>query len=106
MGYVYRQKAIPQLANLLLFGDIPSGEVFYINADNLPSGGQDGIRRILFNDNSVSKTLLQLIKEKNVEEGKSPATRADLRFALGPDGQILVLNKGDGIVRLFVPDGA
>ncbi len=106
MGYVYRQKAIPQLANLLLFGDIPSGEVFYINADNLPRGGQDGIRRILFNDNSVSKTLLQLIKEKNVEEGKSPATRADLRFGLGPDGQILVLNKSDGIVRLFVPEGA
>lgn len=54
----------------------------------------------------MSKTLLQLIKEKNVEQGKSPATRADLRFGLGPDGQILVLNKGDGIVRLLVPDGA
>jgi len=106
MGYVYRQKAIPQLANLLLFGDIPSGEVFYINADNLPRGGQDGIRRILFNNSGVSKTLLQLIKEKNVEQGKPPAARADLRFGLGPDGQILVLNKGDGIVRLLVPDGA
>jgi Glucose / Sorbosone dehydrogenase len=106
MGYVYRQKAIPQLANLLLFGDIPSGEVFYLNADNLPKGGQDAIRRILFSHNGVSKTLLQLIKDKNVEQGKSPVTRADLRFGLGPDGQILLLNKGDGIVRLLVPDGA
>jgi len=105
MGYVYRQKAIPQLANLLLFGDIPSGEIFYVNADKLPNGGQDAIRRILFNDNSVSKTLLQLIKEKNVEQGKPPTTRADLRFGRGPDGQIFVLNKGDGIVRLLVPDG-
>ncbi len=105
MGFSYREKVIPHLANLLLFGDIPSGEVFYIDADKLPSGGQDSIRRILFNDNNVSKTLLQLIKEKNVEEGKSPATRADLRFGLGPDGQIMVLNKGDGMVRLLVPDG-
>ncbi len=105
MGFIYRDKVIPHLANLLLFGDIPSGEVFYIDADKLPSGGQDSIRRILFNDNNVSKTLLQLIKEKNVEEGKSPATRADLRFGLGPDGQIMVLNKGDGMVRLLVPDG-
>jgi len=105
MGYVYRQQAIPQLANLLLFGDIPSGEIFYINADKLPNGGQDAIRRILFNDDGVSKTLLQLIKEKNVEQGKPPTTRADLRFGMGPDGQIFVLNKGDGIVRLLVPDG-
>ncbi len=105
MGFIYREKVIPHLANLLLFSDIPSGEVFYIDADKLPSGGQDSIRRILFNDNNVSKTLLQLIKEKNVEEGKSPATRADLRFGLGPDGQIMVLNKGDGMVRLLVPDG-
>ena len=105
MGYVYRQQAIPQLANLLLFGDIPSGEIFYINADKLPNGGQDAIRRILFNDNGVSKTLLQLIKEKNVEQGKPPTARADLRFGMGPDGQIFVLNKGDGIVRLLVPDG-
>ena len=104
MGYVYRQQAIPQLTNLLLFGDIPSGEIFYVNADKLPNGGQDAIRRILFNDNSVSKTLLQLIKEKNAQQGKPAATRADMRFGLGPDGQIFVLNKGDGIIRLLVPD--
>jgi hypothetical protein len=106
MGYVYRRNAIPQLTNLLLFGDIPSGEIFYVNADNLPRGGQDGIRRILFNDGGTSKTLLQLIKEKNLQQGKSEATRADLRFGLGPEGQIFVLNKADGVVRLLVPDGS
>ena len=41
MGVVYRQKAIPQLANLLIFGDNPSGEIFYVSADNLPNGGQE-----------------------------------------------------------------
>ena len=82
---VYRQNEIPQLADLLLFGDNPSGEVFSVRADQLPSGGQDGIRRILFNHDGDAKTLLQLIQEKNRAQGKSPARRADLRFGTGPD---------------------
>jgi hypothetical protein len=104
MGPVYRQTAIKQLANLVLFGDNPSGEVFYVNADNLPKGGQDAIRRVLFNDQGSAKTLLQLIKEKNAAQGKTPATRADLRFGSGPNGQVFLLNKRDGVIRLLVPD--
>jgi hypothetical protein len=104
VGAVYRRTAIKQLANLLVFGDIPSGEAFYVGADNLPKGGQHAIRRILFVDNGVAKTLLQIIQGTNVKQGKTPATRADLRFGAGPDGQIFLLNKGDGIIRLLVPD--
>jgi hypothetical protein len=103
IGSVYRQTAIKQLTNLLIFGDIPSGEVFYISADKLPKGGQDAIRRILFNDNGVAKTFLQIIKDTNVKQGKMPVSRADLRFGMGPNGQIFTLNKGDGIIRLLVP---
>ena len=102
-GLVYRNTRIPQLTNLLIFGDNPSGEIFYVNADNLPKGGQDSIRRILLNDNGVSKTFLQVIKEKNAAQGKPAATRADLRFGEGPDGQIFLLNKRDGTIRLLVP---
>ena len=104
--HVYRDDAIPQLANLVLFADQPSGEIFYIQADNLPAGGQDAIRRILLNSGGEAKTLLQVIQEKNAEQGRSPATRADLRFGPGPDDQVFLLNKRDGIVRLLVPDGA
>lgn len=104
MGAAYRQTAIKQLSNLLIFGDIPSGEIFYVSADNLPKGGQDPIRRILLNDGGTPKTLLDLIKTSNAKQGKQPATRADLRFGVGQDGQIFLLNKGDGIVRLLVPD--
>lgn len=104
VGSVYRRTAIKQLSNLLVFGDIPSGEAFYINADNLPKGGQDALRRILFNDKGVAKTLLKIIQDTNVKQGKMPATRADLRFGAGPDGQIFLLNKGDGVIRLLVPD--
>ncbi len=101
--HVYRDGAIPQLANLVLFADQPSGEIFYIQADDLPNGGQDAIRRILLNDAGRAKTLLQVIQEKNADQGRSPASRADLRFGPGPDGQVFLLNKYDGIIRLLVP---
>jgi hypothetical protein len=87
----------------LIFGDNPSGEIFYVNADSPPKGGQDAIRRVLFDDRGTSKTLLQLIKEKNTAQGKPPASRADLRFGEGPDGKIFILNKQDGVIRLLVP---
>jgi hypothetical protein len=102
MGVVYRRKEIPQLANLLIFGDNPSGEVFYVSADKLPGGGQDAIRRILFNDKGETKTLLKLIQEKNVAQGKQPSTRADLRFGEGPNGEVFILNKRDGVIRQIV----
>ena len=100
---VYRDDAVPQLANLVLFGDSPSGEVFYVPADDLPEGGQDAMRRVLFRDGAETKTLLQLIQEKNVSQGRTPATRVDIRFGTGPDGQILLLNKHDGVIRRLVP---
>ena len=99
---VYRGSAIPQLRNRILFGDMPSGEVFHISADNIAANGQDHIRRVLFNSNGEAKTLLQLIREKNTQQGKQPASRADLRFGTGPDDQVFLLNKADGVVRLLV----
>jgi hypothetical protein len=86
----------------MIFGDNPSGEVFYVQADKLPQGGQDAIRRILFNQNGEAKTLLELVQDKNTKQGKQPAPRADLRFGYGPNGQLFVLNKHDGVIRLLV----
>ena len=100
--YVYREKAIKSLTDMLIFGDNPSGEIFYLNADKLPKGGQN-FHRILFNDKGEAKTLLQLIREKNTLQRREPTTRADLRMGVGPDGQLFVLNKHDGIIRLLVP---
>ena len=100
---IYRQAAVKPLQNLLIFGDNPSGQIFYVSADDLPNGGQAAVRQILFNDNGTRKTLLQLIAEKNTQQGREPAARADLRFGEGPQGQIFVMNKRDGIIRLIVP---
>jgi glucose/arabinose dehydrogenase len=99
---VYRSPSIPQLRNRILFGDMPSGEVFHVSADETAANGQDHIRRVLFNTSGDAKTLLQLIREKNAQQGKQPAARADLRFGTGPDDQVFLLNKADGVVRVLV----
>lgn len=103
---VYREPAIQQLQNKLVFGDNPSGEIFYIDADAQNNGGQSSIRRILLNNDGEQKNLLQIIQEKNAELGQDVAQRADLRFGYGPSGQIFLLNKHDGIIRLLVSGSA
>jgi glucose/arabinose dehydrogenase len=100
---VYRGNQIPQIANLVLFTDMPSGEIFYFSADKLPNGGQDAIRRVILRSNGADKTMLQLIQEKNTAQGRMPATRSDLRLSMGPNNQVLLLNKGDGIIRALAP---
>jgi hypothetical protein len=100
---VYRNGPITQLRNRILFGDMPSGEVLHVSADDTQAAGQDHIRRVLFNANGGAKTYLQLIREKNSQQGKTPAARADLRFGTGPDDQVFLLNKADGVIRLLLP---
>ncbi len=105
--YAYRDKTVPQLTDKLIFGDNPSGELFYVDADALPKGGQN-FHRVLFADAAGAaagqpKTLLQIIQQKNEQQGKKPATRADLRMGMGPNGQLFLLNKRDGVIRLVMP---
>jgi hypothetical protein len=100
--YAYRDKTVPQLTDKLIFGDNPSGEIFYVDADALPNGGQN-FHRILFKSAGGTKTLLELIKERNTQQGRMPATRADLRMGMGPNGQLFILNKRDGVIRLVTP---
>jgi hypothetical protein len=100
---LYRGKEIPQLSNLLIFTDLPSGEMFYVSADKLPPGGQDAIRRIAIGTEGDFKTMLQVVQAKNQAQGKKPATRVDLRVIGGPANQIFLLNKSDGVIRVIVP---
>jgi hypothetical protein len=79
---------------MVIWGDNPSGEIFATPADDLPNGGQDSIRRVLFNDEGQARTLLQLV-QKHAPDASQP----DLRIGTGPEGAVLVLNKADGIVR-------
>jgi hypothetical protein len=101
--HVYREDDIEQLEDLILFGDFPTGEIFYVSADDPPDGGQDPIRRVLLDDGGEAKTFLQIVQEKTRSQGREEATRTDMRFGAGPDGQLLLLNKADGTIRLLVP---
>ena len=100
---VYRSSRVPQLNGRLLFGDMPSGELFHVSADDLPKGGQDAIRRLLFVTaaGAAPRTILQIIQEKNRAQGKTVAERADMRFDVNAAGQIFVLNKADGTIRVI-----
>lgn len=100
---VYRGTQVPQLNGRLLFGDMPSGEMFHVSADRLPNGGQDPIRRVLFRTapDAAPRTFLQIVQAKNTAQGKPPATRADLRFDVTSSGRIFVLNKQDGVIRVI-----
>jgi glucose/arabinose dehydrogenase len=91
---VYRGSAVRPIANMVLWGDNPSGEIWAVPADDLPNGGQAAIRRVLFNDGGEAKNLVALIR-KTVPD----ATQADMRLGTGPNGTVYVLNKMDGIVR-------
>ena len=66
-------------------------------------GGEEGVRRILLNDDGQAKTLLQLVREKTQAQGREPADNVDLRIGTGPDGRVFLLNKFDGTIRMLVP---
>lgn len=102
---VYRATGVPALKDLLIFGDNPTGEIFYVKADAPPSQGSSAIRRILFKVGNEQRTLLQVVNDKLKEQGKSAAQRIDLRFGFGPKQEIFVMNKRDGVIRLIVRDG-
>ena len=102
---VYRGREIKQLTDLMIFGDLTSGEIFYAKANGPLNGGPNAIRRILLNEGGKQKTLLQVVNDKLASQNKRAASRADLRFGFGPQGQIFVMNKHDGVIRLLVPNG-
>lgn len=99
----YRDGAIPQLRDRVIWGDLPSGEVFHVPADGLQGGGQASVRRVLFRGAGGTSTLLELVQAKNAEQGREPTRRADLHFGRGPAGRVFLLNKWDGVIREIRP---
>ncbi|MCC7044745.1 MAG: PQQ-dependent sugar dehydrogenase [Acidobacteria bacterium] len=100
---VYREGPLTLLRNKMIFGDIAGGEILYVDADNLPPGGNRTIRRILLNDGGTPRPLLQIVRAKNESRGRPTGGRADLRFGFGAEGQVFILNKHDGVIRQIEP---
>jgi hypothetical protein len=54
-------------------------------------------------DKGTPKNLLTVLRDRASANGARQPPRADLRFGTGPDNQVFLLNKQDGVVRLLTP---
>ena len=97
MGGVARGNVPPALKGKLIFGDIATGRVFALDPESW-GGGPDAIRSLRLSINGVEKSFFQQIIGT---PGLSHLTRADLRFGSDNTGRMFLLNKWDGIIRVF-----
>ena len=87
-GFEYAGSAIPQLRGKFLFGDIPTGRLFYINVADVKQGRQAPIKEWRVSLNGTTQSLTQLCG----------TSRVDLHFAKDPQGELYILTKPDGKV--------
>src|SRR5450432_213814 len=91
-GFEYQGRAIPQLRGKYLFGDIPTGRLFYLNTEDLQPGKLAPIKEWFVSLNGKRLTLREVCGQN----------RVDLRFARDEKGEIFIFTKPDGkIYRLF-----
>lgn len=109
-GPIYRGAAIPALYGTMLFADFATnpGPIFAVSVDDLTerddftnlanfSGGRLApFEEVLIRDAGADKTFRQFLRDANGSPGIS---RTDLRWGVGADGEIYLLNKRDGMVR-------
>ena len=92
-GPVYQGCRNPELDGLFLFGDIPTGRVFHTAADSLQIGSQGLIQELTLTSGRQETTLADLADH----------SRVDLRFGFDLEGDVYVLTKADGKVRMLAP---
>ncbi|MEO6733223.1 MAG: PQQ-dependent sugar dehydrogenase [Ferruginibacter sp.] len=91
-GFEYWGTAIPQLKGKFLFGDIPSGRLFYMDMPDVKQGKQATIKEWKITMNGGSTTLLKLCGDE----------RVDLHFGRDSRGELYILTKADGKVYKLV----
>jgi hypothetical protein len=96
-GFVYRGSLLPSLYGHYVFGDLVNGRIFHVEAADLVDGSQAAIEELTLLRDGVETTLLALLGND---------FRADLRFGIDEAGEIYVLTKRDGMVRMLVPEPA
>lgn len=87
-GYEYGGKTVPQLKGKFMFGDIPSGRLFYINMHDIQQGKRATIYEWSITINNIPQTLKKMCG----------SDRVDLRFGRDAQGELYVLTKADGIL--------
>jgi glucose/arabinose dehydrogenase/cytochrome c2 len=93
-GYEYWGNKLPELKGKLLFGDIPSGRLFYVDMADLKLGKQAPIHEWKISMNGSEKTLKELCG----------SDRVDLHFGRDSKGELYILTKADGRVYKLVSE--
>jgi cytochrome c2 len=90
-GFEYEGQAIPEFRGKYLFGDIPTGRLFYINLSEMNSGHPANIKEWFVSLNGKRLTLRAICGQN----------RVDLRFGKDEKGEMYIFTKPDGkIYRL------
>ncbi len=107
LAEVVRGSGIGALDGNLLLGDFPTGMIFYAPTDpTVPAegAGQDPLAQLIMVDEGGNTVqLLDLINDVRGDRGLTAQTRTDLRFSMGTAGEVYILNKHDGVIRVLTP---
>jgi glucose/arabinose dehydrogenase len=87
-GFEYTGKTIPQLKGKFLFGDIPSGRLFYFDMNDVKPGSIAKIKEWKVSIDGFVKKLSELCGNE----------RVDLHFGRDAHGELYLLTKADGKV--------
>ncbi len=93
-GYEYHGKAVPALRGKYVFGDIPTGRLFYINIADIRQGRLAIVKEWFVSMKSKRVTLHDLCGQD----------RVDLRLATDAQGEIILSTKADGKIYRVVKD--
>ena len=91
-GFEYWGSTLAQLKGKYLFGDIPSGRLFFIEMADVKQGKQATIKEWKISINGIQKTLKDLCG----------TDRVDLHFGRDAKGELYILTKADGKVYKLV----
>ncbi|MDB6064531.1 MAG: hypothetical protein JWR26_739 [Pedosphaera sp.] len=130
-GFVYRGTLMPALYGKYVFGDITTGRLFYCDLAEMIAADDGvrltmavpHELQIVFN--GVKRRVFDVLSDKYHQKGGTSTAalpggcgglttggndpegipygcgRADIRFALGGDGELYLLSKSDGMIRKF-----
>jgi glucose/arabinose dehydrogenase/mono/diheme cytochrome c family protein len=87
-GFEYTGSVVPQLKRKFLFGDIPSGRLFYFDMAEMKQGKQATVKEWKITINGALKTFREVCGSK----------RVDLHFGKDSKNELYLLTKADGKV--------
>jgi len=99
--FVYRGTGIPALTGKLIFSDMVSGRIFYAESSNLRSTTAP-LQTFYELPVIINGSVQNLADATGFSNTYSSGNRAGLRMGMDADGELYLLNKGDGWIRKLV----